>query len=177
MITTPVKRKCKSFELRNLFKRQLAQDDYKKLTHFAWVTKLEFNVPGTYSMYIMYEGGIAIATNSICINEWLEAHGQPRRRPTLQRTVDHKIRLNQDTTIDNRSDKWSQFKNTPPRVPGTPYAERQNLNPGEDIRELIWDMYAYQHMGKIDIAKALGFTPPNIYYHIKMKRKELDKQA
>lgn len=166
------------YELRNLFKRQLAPDDYKKLTHFAWVKQIKAHLPGTYSMYIMHEGGIALATNAICINEWLNVHGQVKRRPVLQRTVDHKIRLNQDPRIDNRTDEWSMIKKVErdPNTGLTIYSPRKNLNPGENITELVWEMFENGVETGV-IATTLGFTAPNIYYHIKKKRKELDKQV
>ena len=117
----------------------------------------------------MYKGGLAIATNALCINEWLTLHKLPTKEPLSHFTCTHRINANEGMDIDNRTPEWS--KEPPPlKIPVF------KMPVHSEIRETIWDLYTNQNCSTTQIARALGFTTPNIYYHINMKKKELDKQ-
>lgn len=169
------KRINNKYELRFLFKQHIDQESYRKLTHFVWVKKIKSNIPGTWTMYIMHNNGIAIATNSVCINEWCHEHDLPRIRPLTQKSVDAKIRLNGTDKIDNRTEKWSSIL-TPKRRFGVGSKVGKSVITGsiDDIREKVWDMYVNQEMAAYEIARVVGCTPPNVYYHLRKKQEELE---
>lgn len=161
------------FELRSLFKRHIDQEEYRLLTHFVYVKKIKEPIPGTWSMYIYQGDHIAVATNALCINEWCQKHNLPRRRPFTEKHAQMKIRVNGTDKIDNRTDKWTWG---PARKDGAAYTPRKNLNPGENIRELVWDLYVHENLTATEISHRLGFTAPNIYYHLKRKQLEIDTE-
>jgi len=161
-------------ELKLVFKQILELEDYQKLTHFVWVKQYLEHIPGTYSVYAMYKNGIAVATNALCINEWLDAHNLPRRKPLHEQTIKRKLLFNRDdiAKIDNRTDKfeWS------PRKPGRQPGAAVNGKHGKDIATQIWELHQDGHT-PADISIAIGCTVANIYYHIRKEQKLLDKQA
>jgi hypothetical protein len=161
-------------ELKLVFKKILELEDYQKLTHFIWVKQFKQQIPGTYSVYAMYKDGIAVATNSLCINEWLDAHNLPRRKPLHEQTIKRKLLFNRDdiAKIDNRTDKfeWS------PKKPGRIKGQIVNGNLGKDVATQIWELHQDGHT-PADISIAIGCTVANIYYHIRKQQKRLDKLA
>jgi DNA-binding CsgD family transcriptional regulator len=125
-------------------------------------------------MYIMHNNGIAIATNAICINKFLVNHDLPKKRAMTEKHVQMKIRVNGTDKIDNRTKKWTYYK-----IKKRTYAPRTAPTPGEELRELVWKMYVEDLKTAAEIASELGFSPPNIYYHLRkkyaeVKSKELD---
>lgn len=161
-------------ELKSIFKRELEHEVYQRLVHFVWVKKFKQHIPGTYSMYIMYKGGIAIATNALCINEWLDAHNLPRRKPLNETTVKRKLlfnRLDDIQRIDNRSSEFGYQKAKPGRKRGVNIERSKH---GTAVARQIWELYQEGH-NPGDIAIAIGCTPANVYYHIKRYQKILDK--
>jgi len=167
--------------IRNIFKATVDIEDYRKLTYFEWVKELKVEMPGTRHMYIMYDGGIACCTNALCINEWLVAHNQRTRRPMSNAQVEYKISVNEGSNIDNRSSEWTaklpslDDKRIGPKNPAGGWNKRSHPNSVNELRETIWYMFADQHKSPGEIAEELGYTPPNIYYHIKKMQKMLDK--
>ena len=159
-------------ELKLVFKQILELEDYRKLAHFVWVKQIKAHIPGTYSVYAMYKDGIAIATNALCINEWLDAHNLPRRKPLHEYTVKQKMLFNRKdiAKIDNRSDEFTAYKRKPGRIPG----EAVNSKHGLRVSEQIWELHQDGHT-PADISVAIGCTVANIYYHIHKQRKRLDK--
>jgi hypothetical protein len=164
----------KSAELKFLFKQQIELEDYQKLSHFIWVKQIKEHIPGTYSVYSMYKDGIAIGTNALCINAWLDTHNLPRKRPLSEYTVKQKMLFNREDVakIDNRTDSTSVvLKRKPGRVQGKRYEESRC---GINVREQIWDLHQ-EGFTPADISHAIGCTPANVYYHINKERKRLDK--
>jgi hypothetical protein len=161
-------------ELKLVFKQILEIEDYQKLAHFVWVKQYKAQIPGSYSVYAMYKGGIAIATNALCINEWLDAHNLPRRKPLHEQTIKRRMLFNRDDIqkIDNRS---SEFEYTPAK-PGRKKGAVITSKHGEKVAEQIWELFQEGHIPG-DIAQAIGCTPANVYYHIKKIQKKLDKKA
>ena len=169
------------FELRKLFKDQLdvgpdynsvGSAQYRCLTHFAWVKEIKENIPGTWSMYCMHAGGIAIATNAIDINFWCDAHQIPRRRQLSDKVVAMKIKANGTDKIDNRTpESVIQY---PGREQRRQYASRYKQDPLMNIREKVKDMYFGEAIPAGEIAYILHVTPPAIYYHIKKIREEME---
>jgi len=177
------KKTLQKFELRALFKKALEVKDfndtgsvtYRKLTHFVWVKKLKEQIPGTLSLYMFVNNGILIATNSICINEWLDVHDLPRRREFNITTIEQKIKVNNgDTTIDNRTPQ--SVVQTGLRKSRIAYANRIKGLPGQNMREEIWKMYA-DGLTVVDIARIFDVTAPAVHYHINKKQKEVDKST
>ena len=155
-------------DVKRVLKRNIEPEIYRKFSHFVYLTTPIIEpIPGPYSMYYMYKDGLAIATNALCINEWLTLHNLPTRRPFAQFTIDHRIKANIGMDIDNRTPEWTGT-NRPPPVPRMPIIKHS------EIRETVWDLYTNQNFSTTDIARALDCTLPNIYYHIKKKQKELD---
>ena len=161
-------------ELKLLFKKILEIEDYKRLTHFVWVKQYIEHIPGTYSVYAMYKNGIAVATNALCINEWLDAHNLPRRKPLHEETVKRKLMFNREdiAKIDNRSSEFQWSPKKPGRTPGAII----NGKHGKDVASQIWELHQEGHT-PADISIAIGCTVANIYYHIRKIQKKLDKQA
>ena len=161
-------------ELKLVFKKILELEDYQKLTHFIWVKQFKQQIPGTYSVYAMYKDGIAVATNSLCINEWLDAHNLPRRKPLHEQTIKRKLLFNRDdiAKIDNRTDEFQWTPKKPGRQPGAPV----NGKHGKDVATQIWELHQDGHT-PADISIAVGCTVANIYYHIRKQQKRLDKLA
>ena len=157
-------------ELKRVLKAGIEPEIYRKFSHFVYLTiPMRERIPGPYSIYYMYKGGLAIATNALCINEWLTLHKLPTKEPLSHFTCTHRINANEGMDIDNRTPEWS--KEPPPlKIPVF------KMPVHSEIRETIWDLYTNQNCSTTQIARALGFTTPNIYYHINMKKKELDKQ-
>lgn len=164
--------KIKSAELKLLFKHQLDIEDYKRLAQFVWVKQIKENIPGTYSVFAMYKNGIAIATNALCINEWLDTHNLPRRKPLHEYTVKQKMLFNRDdiTKIDNRTDEFSEYK----RKPGRKIGQAVNSKHGHNVTKQIWELHQ-EGFTPPDISHAIGCTVANVYYHINKQRKLLDK--
>ena len=164
--------KIKSAELKLLFKHQIDLEDYKRLAQFVWVKQYLAHIPGTYSVYAMYKNGIAIATNALCINEWLDAHNLPRRKPLHEQTVKRRMLFNRDDIerIDNRS---SEFEYTPAK-PGRKKGQVITGKHGLKVAEQIWELHQDGHSMR-DISYAIGCTVANVYYHINKQRKLLDK--
>ena len=99
-------------KLRAMFQRVLDLEDYKKLTHFVFLhTAFKEEIPGTYCMYHMHKEGLAIATNALCINEWLKLHDMPVRPKINDYTVQRKLLHNQDERIDNRTEESVNMQN------------------------------------------------------------------
>ena len=170
-----------TFELRTLFKTALQVKDfkdngslsYRKLNHFVWVKQLKEQIPGTNSLYIFYKNGIAVATNAICINEWLDAHDLPRRREANITTIEQKIRANNgDTSIDNRTPESVIQRGL--RKSRLAYAKRIKTLPRENMGEEMWKMYD-EGITIAEIARAFDVTPPAVHYHINKKLKKVDK--
>jgi hypothetical protein len=161
-------------ELKLVFKKILEIEDYQKLTHFVWVKQYKAHIPGTYSVYAMYKNGIAIATNALCINAWLDAHNLPRKRPLNEYTVKQKMLFNRDDIdkIDNRTDEFTEYRRKPGRIPGA----LVNSKHGKDVAEQIWELHQ-EGFTPADISIAIGCTVANIYYHIRKQQKRLDKQS
>ena len=161
-------------ELKLVFKQFLEVEDYQKLAHFVWVKKYKTHIPGSYSVYAMYKGGIAIATNALCINEWLDAHNLPRRKPLHEQTVKRKMLFNRDDIerIDNRNSEFEYVPQKPGRKQGAVITSKH----GEIVAEQIWELFQEGHILG-DIAQAIGCTTANVYYHIKKKQKKVDKQT
>ena len=161
-------------ELKLVFKQILELEDYQKLAHFVWVNQYLAHIPGSYSVYAMYKNGIAIATNSLCINEWLDAHNQPRRKPLHEYTVKQKMLFNRDDIqkIDNRTDEFNEYK----RKPGRKIGEAVNSKHGNNVTKQIWELHQ-EGFSMRDISHALGCTVANVYYHVNKQRKRLDKAA
>lgn len=159
-------------EIKLLFKHQIDLEDYQKLAHFVWVKQIKAHIPGTYSVYAMHENGIAVGTNALCINEWLDTHNLPRRRPLHEHTVKQKMLFNRDDIqkIDNRTDEFNVYK----RKPGRKTGEAVNSKHGLKVAEQIWELHQEGHT-PADISHAIGCTVANIYYHIHKQRKRLDK--
>lgn len=161
------------YDLRVLFKAELSDEDYKKLSHFVFLNqRFKEPIPGTYSVYHMVPGGIAIATNALCINEWLKLHGLPVRPGKSQYTIEQKILFNgNDKRIDTRTPLSTSMVNKrgrPAKVegPGSGNWERE----APEIQLDIWNWYsAGIHVN--DIAQRLGCTVPNVYYHINKYKK------
>ena len=161
-------------ELKLVFKQILELEDYQKLAHFVWVKQYLAHIPGTYSVYAMYKDGIAIATNALCINEWLDTHNLPRRKPLHEQTVKRKLLFNRDD-IDKIDNRTNEFEYTP-RKPGRKKGEAIIGKHGERVAEQIWELHQDGHT-PADISIAIGCTVANIYYHIHKQRKRLDKAA
>ena len=161
-------------ELKLVFKQIIELEDYQKLTHFVWVKQYLEHIPGTYSVYAMYKNGIAVATNALCINEWLDAHNLPRRKPLHEQTIKRKLLFNRDDIdkIDNRSNEFEYIPRKPGRKKGAVITSKH----GERVAEQIWELFQDGHVPG-DIAQAIGCTPANVYYHIKKIQKKLDKKA
>ena len=159
------------FELRSLFKRHLDSEEYRKLTHFLWCKKIKSNIPGTWTMYMWHNNGIAIATNAICINKFLVEHDLPKKRPMTEKHIQMKIRVNGTDKIDNRTKKWTYYK-----IKKRTYAPRTTPTPGEELRELVWKMYVEDNLTAVEISHKLGYTAPNIYYHLRKKYQEIKSQ-
>ena len=161
--------KIKSAELKLLFKHQIDLEDYKRLAHFVWVEQIKTHIPGTYSVYAMYKDGIAIGTNALCINEWLDAHNQPRRKPLHEYTVKQKMLFNRDDIqkIDNRTDEFNEYK----RKPGRKIGEAVNSKHGINATSQIWELHQ-EGFSMRDISYAIGCTVANVYYHINKQRKK-----
>ena len=161
-------------ELKLVFKQILELEDYQKLSHFVWVNQYLAHIPGSYNVYAMYKNGIAIATNALCINEWLDAHNLPRRKPLHEQTVKRRMLFNRDDIerIDNRNSEFEYVPQKPGRKQGAVITSKH----GEIVAEQIWELFQEGHVPG-DIATAIGCTPANVYYHIKKIQKKLDKQA
>jgi hypothetical protein len=161
-------------EIKWLFKKILDVEDYQKLSHFVWVKQIKEHIPGTYSVFAMHENGIAIATNALCINQWLDAHNLPRRKPLHEETVKRKLMFNREDIqkIDNRSSEFQWSPKKPGRTPGAAI----NGKHGKDVASQIWDLHQEGHT-PADISIAIGCTVANIYYHIRKQQKRLDKQS
>ena len=161
-------------EIKWLFRQILDVEDYQKLTHFVWVKQIKEHIPGTYSVFAMHKNGIAIATNALCINQWLDKHNLPRRKPMSEYTVKQKMLFNREDVakIDNRTDEFTEYRRKPGRIPGATI----NGKHGKDVAEQIWELHQ-EGFTPADISIAIGCTVANIYYHIHKQRKRLDKQS
>ena len=158
-------------DVKRVLKRNIEPEIYRKFSHFVYLTTPMIEpIPGPYSMYYMYKDGLAVATNALCINEWLTLHNLPTRRPFAQFTIDHRIKANIGMDIDNRTPEWTGAAK-PPKPP------KMIIIKHSKIRETIWDLYSNQNISTGEIARALDCTRPNVYYHIKKKQKELDTTA
>lgn len=157
--------------LKRVLKKGIEPEIYRKFSHFVYLTiPMREPIPGPYSIYYMHNGGIVVATNALCINEWLTLHNMPTKEPLSHFTCNHRIKANEGMDIDNRTPEWT--KSLPP-----PLLPKVNINVHSKVRETVWDLYTNQNVSTKQIALMLGFTIPNIYYHIHKKQKELDKQT
>ena len=162
--------KVSIFELKRVLKRGIEPEIYRKFSHFVYLTKPMIEpIPGSYSIYFMHNGGIVIATNALCINEWLTLHNMKTKEPLSQFTCNHRMKANEGMDIDNRTPEWTKPL-PPPKMPVF------KMPVHSEVRETVWDLYTNQNCSTKQIAEVLGFTIPNIYYHINKKQKELDKQ-
>ena len=160
------------YELRLIFKEVLDEADYKKLSHFVYLDKpYKKQIPGTYSVYHMMPHGIAIATNALCINEWLQLHGLPVRPQKAEYTIAQKMMFNNnDSRIDTRTETSVNLKNNLKQ--GRPSVGSGNwTRPEADKLADIWNWYsAGIHVN--DIAIKLGCTVANVYYHVNKYKKK-----
>lgn len=154
---TPTKK-----QMRLVFKRILDEADYTKLAHFVFLDKpFKEQIPGTYSVYHMVEGGIIIATNALCINEWLRLHGLPVRKELSEYTVNKKIKNNRTVDIDTRTPVSVGMRNT----------RGDALNPEDcSITKNVWQWYN-AGIGASEISKRINCTPANVYYYIRKYKK------
>jgi DNA-binding CsgD family transcriptional regulator len=180
---TPTQQTVKNskYDLKNIFKQYLDVDDYKKLSHFVYLDKpFKEDIPGTYSVYHMMPHGIAIATNALCINEWLRLHNLPVRSQKKPYTISQKLTFNNnDKRIDTRTEISVNLKNIPGRKPATGSGLRSSRDHNsafnaptgiDNITENIWHWYSAEcSVG--EIAEQLGCTVPNVYYHINKYKK------
>jgi hypothetical protein len=153
-------------DLRNVFRSNISYDDMQRLCHFAWVKKIKSHPPGTYVVYHFYQGGIAVATNALNINNWLVEHGQKPRPPVNPLYVEKVMKRNDyDEKIDNR-DSWIYVKKVVKTLP-----------PSEMQRD-IWDKYTNHDVSASELATAYNITVPGVYYHVKQykRKKELTNQ-
>ena len=153
--------------LKAMFQRVLDLEDYKKLTHFVFLhTEFKKEIPGTYCMYHMHKDGLAIATNALCINEWLKLHDMPVRPKINDYKVQRKLLHNQDERIDNRTEERVNMQNKRGRKPGIP----NNFDPSADLTANIWSWHS-AGLSSAKISRRLGVTPAAVYYHIKKYKK------
>ena len=181
------------YDLKIIFKQFLDVDDYKKLAHFVYLDKpYKEEIPGTYSVYHMMPNGMAIATNALCINEWLRLHNLPVRQKINPYTIAQKLIFNNnDKRIDTRTETSVNLKNIPGRKPRADLRSSRDHNSAfnaptgiSNITENVWQWYSAEcSVG--EIAEQLGCTVPNVYYHINKYKKsnpnwkielELDKK-
>lgn len=149
-------------DLRNVFRNNISYDDMQKLCHFAWVKKIKSHPPGTYVVYHFYQGGIAVATNALNINNWLVEHDQKPRPPVNPLYVEKVMKRNDyDNKIDNR-DSWKYVKRDVKRLPPT------------EMQRDIWDKYTNYDVPASELAKAYNITVPGVYYHVKMYRRKTE---
>lgn len=149
-----------------IFRRILDEEDYRKLAHFVFLNKpFKQEIPGTYSVYHMYETGIIIATNALCINEWLRLHGLPVRKPLSEYTVNKKIQNNDSEAIDTRTPESVSMRNRRPPAPKIPVAA--------DLDNLTRNVWQWYHAGISagEISKRINCTPANVYYYLKKYKK------
>jgi len=148
--------------LRNAFRANIDYDDMQKLCHFAWVKKIKEHPPGTYVVYHFYQGGIAVATNALNINHWLEVHGQKPRPPVNPLYVEKVMkRNNYDKKIDNRN-SWKYKKKVVKTLPPT------------EMQRDIWDKFTNYNFTASELATAYNMTVPGVYYHVKMYRRKTE---
>jgi hypothetical protein len=154
-------------EIKRVLKADIEPEIYRKFSHFVYLTiPLRESIPGSYSIYYMYKGGLAIATNALCINEWLTLHNLPTKRPLSHFTCTHRIKANIPMEIDNRTKEWTK-ELPPPVIPVFKIKEDSKMS------DTVWDLYNNQNCSTKQIAKVLNFTVPNVYYHLKKKRKQM----
>lgn len=153
-------------DLKLLFKRELEFEDFRKLTHFVFISKRwGEQIPGTYTVYHMCDDGVAIATNALCINEWLKANGLPVRRPINEYTAEQKISINSGHNIDNRTDQSISMRNKTGKKP----KHCSNLYV-DDLSLDVWNWYT-AGLTVAEISRRINCTPPNVYYHLNKYKK------
>jgi len=162
-----------------IIKRAIAKVDYQKLTHFVYLDKpFKQNIPGSYSIYCMCEGGVAIATNALCINEWLACHNLPVRAPIIDSVVEKKLIANTGLDIDTRTESSVAMRNKRgrkssiellPRL-STEYNSPMSLRGDMELTENIWAWWS-SGVGTTKLAERLNCTVPAIYYHLKKYKK------
>tara|TARA_R110000824_G_scaffold277168_1_gene465440 strand:- start:1361 stop:1888 length:528 start_codon:yes stop_codon:yes gene_type:complete len=160
--------------IRNIIKANCDEEEYKKLTYFEWVKHLKTEMPGTWHLYIWLEDGIACATNALCINEWLDLHGQGQKAPMADKVVNYKIEQNAPHNIDNRTEQWTK-KESQLTKRSYDRGNRDTIDP-KSLTSTIYNMYYNEKLNLKEIANIMDFTVPNIHYHIKKHKKLLNKQ-
>ena len=119
-----------------IIKRTLVRADYQKLTHFVYLDRaFKENIPGSYSVYCMCVGGIAIATNALCINEWLKLHDLPVRAPIIDSVVEKKLTFNSGLDIDTRTESSVAMRNKRGRKTSIEFMPRLGLEPNSPMSE------------------------------------------
>jgi len=165
---TPPHKRYSKYEMRLIFKRVLDEADYRKLAHFVFLDKpFKENIPGTYSVYHMVEDGVIIATNAVCINQWLRLHGLLVRPALSEATVGYKIQANGTDAIDTRTPESVEMRNR-----AKPRGRRPKVLTAEidQITANVWNWYT-AGVGAGEISKRISCTPANVYYYLKKYKK------
>ncbi len=150
-------------QMRLVFKRILDEADYTKLAHFVFLDKpFKEQIPGTYSVYHMVEGGVIIATNALCINEWLRLHDLPVRKELSEYTVSKKIKNNRTLDIDTRTANSVGMRN---RSPDNAVPEACS------VTKNVWQWYN-AGIGASEISRRLNCSPGNVFYYIRNTKKQ-----
>ena len=140
-------------QMRMIIKRQLEAKEYNSLIHFVFLNK-PFNseIPGTYSVYHMVEGGMIVATNAACINEWLVEHNMPTRPPMSDYTIFKKH------AVDNRTETSVNLKYTAPK------------HESSELHVDVWHWYT-AGVSIREISDRIHCTAANVHYYIKKYKK------
>jgi hypothetical protein len=117
----------------------------------------------------MCDTGLAIATNSICINDWLIQHDLPTRRPLSEYRIEMKQKLNGKDNIDNRTEEAkADAKNALTNRIASGVKSRYGNGPVE-LSGLTMSIYELYESGVTPaaIARLLHCTPANAHYHVR----------
>lgn len=158
-------------KLPSIFRNAMEFENYRYLVHFVIVQKVLEPIPGTISFYIMTDRGVAVGTNALCINQWLELHGLRRRAPVTELRIKHKLAYHPDALLDNRTPESIQYIQITQRVHTTVNTKEGMTISPDTIK--IWRMIT-DGMTTKEIAAEMGVPNMNIYYH--MRRMEAVSQ-
>jgi len=151
-------------EIRNIFKRNFKQVDFLKLVHFVVVPNCIMTPPGTYVVAKRYHNCVIIATDALCINDWLDAHDLPKR-PKLDNE-------GWCSAGDVKTRKIKKF------VAANGYSKLGTSEDGvmQQSTELQEDIMKWLAEGATiaSISRKLGCSGANVIYH---KKKYLKRKA
>jgi hypothetical protein len=147
-------------QLKAIFYRALAKDNYNKLIHFVVVDHIIEPMPGRYVVYKFYKktsakanNRIAIATDCADIKDWLTLHSMVKKstKNSVHFTQSKRhgcCKLKVNAEVGQHSD---QIQDEIMRL----------LESGETMA---------------NISRSMGCTVPNLYYHRKRYKERMAKQ-